>query len=73
MHRSELHAGPAVVGTAWEELPEVIARLATSGNVRLNVLREAAAAETHRQARARWSDVRAHPALAPSPRNVQCS
>ena len=62
-----LRAGPAVVETPWEELPEVIARLAASGTVRLDVLDETAATEPHRQARARWSEIRAHPALMPSP------
>jgi len=62
-----LRAGPAVVETRWEALPEVIAQLAASGSVRLDVLDEAAATEPHRQARARWSEIRAHPALAPSP------
>ena len=61
-----LRAGPAVVETPWEELPEVIARLAASGTVRLDVLDESAATEPHRQARARWSKIRAHPALTPS-------
>ena len=61
-----LRAGPAVVETAWEELPGVIARLAASRTVRLEVLDEAVETEPHRQARARWSEVRAHPALAPS-------
>ena len=59
-----LRAGPAVIEAAWEELPEVIARLAASGEVRLNVLDEAAATEPHRQARSRWSEIRAHPAPA---------
>ena len=59
---------PAVVEARWEELPEVIARTgAASGTVRLNVLDETAATEPHRQARARWSEIRAHPALMPSP------
>ena len=58
-----LRAGPAVVETPWEELPEVIARLAASGTVRLSVLDEVAATEPHRQARARWSEIRAHPSL----------
>ena len=62
-----LRAGPAVVEAAWAELPDVIARLAASGSIRLDVLDEAAATEPHRQARARWSEIRAHPALAPSP------
>ena len=62
-----LRAGPSVVETPWEELPEVISRLAASGMVRLDVLDGAVATEPHRGARARWSDVRAHPALAPSP------
>ncbi|MCY3851524.1 MAG: hypothetical protein OXF75_12135 [Acidimicrobiaceae bacterium] len=61
-----LRAGPAVVETAWEELPEVIAQLAASRTVRLEVLDEAVKSEPHRQARARWSEVRAHLALAPS-------
>ena len=61
-----LRAGPAVVETAWEELPDVIARLAASGTVRLDALDESAATEPHRQARARWSEIRAHPALMPS-------
>ena len=60
-----LRAGPAVVETAWAELPDVIARLAGSGTLRLEVLDEAAATEPHRQARTRWSEIRAHPALAP--------
>ena len=59
-----LRAGPAVIEAAWEELPEVIARLAASGEVRLDVLDEAAATEPHRQARSRWSEIRAHPAPA---------
>jgi len=63
-----LRAGPPVVETPWEELPDVIARLAASGSVRLDALDEAAATEPHRQARARWSEIRAHPALMPSPR-----
>ena len=62
-----LRTGPAVVETPWEELPEVISGLAASGSVRLDVLDEAAATEPHRQARARWSKVRTHPTLAPSP------
>ena len=62
-----LRAGPAVVETAWEELPEVIARLAASRTVRLEVLDEAVATEPHRQARARWSEIRAHPLLTSSP------
>ena len=45
-----LRAGPAVVETPWEELPDVIARLAASGTVRLDVLDETAATEPHRQA-----------------------
>ena len=61
-----LRASPAVVETPWQVLPEVIARLAASRTVRLEVLDEAVATEPHRQARARWSEVRAHPALAPS-------
>ncbi|MCY3953393.1 MAG: hypothetical protein OXG69_12750 [bacterium] len=48
-----LRAGPAVVEIPWEELPDVIAGLAASGSVRLDVLDEAAATEPHRQARAR--------------------
>ncbi len=63
-----LRAGPAVIETTWEEFPEVIAGLAASGSVRLDVLDEAAATEPHRQARARWSEIRAHPELMPSPR-----
>lgn len=63
-----LRAGPAVVETPWEELPDVIAGLAASGSVRLDVLDEAAATEPHRQARARWSEIRAHESLMPSPR-----
>ena len=62
-----LRAGPAVVETPWEELPEVISQLAASGTVRLDALDEAAATEPHRQARARWSEVRTRPALVPSP------
>ena len=62
-----LRAGPAVVEAPWEVLPEVIARLAASDTVRLDALDEAAATEPHRQARARWSEIRAHTALAPSP------
>ena len=62
-----LRAGPAVIETAWEALPTVIARLAASGEVRLDVLDGAAAAEPHRQARARWSEIRAHPLLTSSP------
>ena len=58
-----LRAGPAVVETPWEELPEVTARLAASRTVRLEVLDEVAATEPHRQARARWSEIRAHPSL----------
>lgn len=61
-----LRAGPAVVETAWEELPRVLARLAASRTVRLKALAEAVATEPHRQARARWSEIRAHPALTPS-------
>ena len=55
-----LRAGPAIVETPWEELPAVIARLAASGTVRLEVLDESAATEPHRQARARWAELRAH-------------
>lgn len=62
-----LRAGPAVVETAWDELPEVIGRLAASRTVRLEVLDEVFVAEPHRQARARWSEMRTHPALSPSP------
>ena len=62
-----LRAGPAVIETPWEELPDVIAGLAASGSVRLDVLDEAAATEPHRQARARWSEIRGHPALTPPP------
>ena len=62
-----LRTGPAVVETPWEELPDVIAGLAASGRVRLDVLDDAVAAEPHRQARARWSEIRAYPTLAPSP------
>ena len=62
-----LRAGPAVVETPWEELPDVIARLAASGTVRLDVLDEAAITEPHRQARARWSAIRARAAPVPSP------
>lgn len=57
----------AVVEMPWEELPGVIARLAASRAVRLEALDEAAATEPHRQARARWSEIRAHPTLASSP------
>lgn len=67
MHRSGLRAGPAAVETAWDQLPVIFVRWVASGNVRLDDLDEAAAAKSHRQARARWSDVGAHPALAPSP------
>ena len=63
-----LRAGPAVIETPWEELPDVIAGLAASGSVRLDVLDEAASTEPHRQARARWSEIRAHSALAHSSR-----
>ncbi|MCY4101679.1 MAG: hypothetical protein OXG55_00200 [bacterium] len=63
-----LRAGPAVVEIPWEELPDVIAGLAASGSVRLDVLDEAAATEPHRQARARWSEIRAHPTLTHSSR-----
>jgi len=59
--------GPAFVETPWEVLPAAIPRLAASGSVRLDALDEAAATEPHRQARARWSEIRAHPKLAPSP------
>lgn len=62
-----LRAGPAVVEAAWEKLPEVIARLAVSGTVRLDVLDRATAKEPHRPARARWAELRAHPDLAPMP------
>ena len=55
-----LRAGPAIVETPWEELPAVIARLAASGTVRLEVLDESTATEPHRQARARWAELRAH-------------
>ena len=61
-----LRAGPAVVETPWEVLPQVIAQLAASRTARLEVLDEAVESEPHRQARARWSEVRAHPALTPS-------
>ena len=61
-----LRAGPAVVETAWEELPEVIARLAALRAIRLEVLDDAVATEPHRQARAHWSEMRTHPALTPS-------
>lgn len=61
-----LRSGPAVVETPWEVLPQMIARLTTSRAVRLEVLDEAVESESHRQARARWSEIRAHPALAPS-------
>ena len=63
-----LRAGPAVIETPWEELPDVIAGLAASGSVRLDALDEAAATEPHRQARARWSEIRAHPTLTHSSR-----
>ena len=63
-----LRAGPAVIETPWEELPDVIAGLAASGSVRLDVLDEAAATEPHRQARARWSEIRAHATLTHSSR-----
>ena len=62
-----LRAGPAIVETPGEELPAVIARLAASATARLQVLDESAATEPHRQARARWAEIRAHPALMPSP------
>ena len=62
-----LRAGPAVVETDWETLPEVIAGLAASREVRLAVLDRAAAAEPHRQARARWAELRAHSSLAEIP------
>jgi len=62
-----LRAGPAVLETPWEELPDVIAGLAASGGVRLDALDEGAATEPHRQARARWSEIRANPALSPPP------
>lgn len=55
-----LRAGPAVVETPGEELSAVIARLAASATVRLEVLDESAATEPHRQARARWAALRAH-------------
>lgn len=58
-----LRAGDAVVEAAWEGLPGVIARLADAREVRLEALDYAAAEEPHRQARARWSELRAHPAL----------
>ena len=60
-----LRAGPAVVEAAWEELPAVIAGLAASGAVRLAIFDEAAAEEPHRQARARWAELRARPELTP--------
>ena len=59
-----LRAGPAVVEAAWDELPEAIAGLDASGELRLAVLDEAAAEEPHRQARSRWAELRAHPDLA---------
>ena len=55
-----LRAGPAIIETPWEDLPDVIARLAASGTVRLEVLDESAATEPHRQARARWAELRTH-------------
>ncbi|MCY4102244.1 MAG: hypothetical protein OXG55_03090 [bacterium] len=45
----------------------MIAERAASDRMRLDVLDEAAATEPHRQARAQWSEIRAHPALALSP------
>lgn len=63
-----LRAGPAVIEIPWEEFPDVIAGLAASGSVRLDVLDEVVATEPHRQARARWSEIRAHPTLAHSSR-----
>ena len=62
-----LRAGPSVVETPWQELPEVISRLVASGTVRFDVLDGAVATEPHREARARWSDIRARPALVTSP------
>ena len=55
-----LRAGPAIVETPREELPAVIARLAASATVRLEVLDESTATEPHRQARTRWSELRTH-------------
>ena len=60
-----LRAGPAVVESPWEAFPELIARLAASGTVRSEVLDDAAATEPHRQARARWSELRVHSVLVP--------
>ena len=53
-----LRVGPIVVESDWENLPELIARLAASGAVRLPILDQAIANEPHRKARSRWAEFR---------------
>ena len=61
-----LRTGPAVVEARWDQVAETIARLDSTGDVRLPALYAAVADEPHREARARWAELRAaHPGLAP--------
>ncbi|MCY3951359.1 MAG: hypothetical protein OXG69_02290 [bacterium] len=53
-----LRMGPAVVENDWQDLPELIARLAAEGTVRLPILDRAIAEEPHREARSRWAEIR---------------
>lgn len=53
-----LRAGPPVVEHGRERLTEVVTELARSGVVRLGVLDRRLRDEPHRNARARWADIR---------------
>lgn len=52
-----LRSGPSVVETKWNRLAEVIAELASSGEVRPKVLDAQINEERDRKARSRWSEL----------------
>lgn len=63
-----LRAGPSVLEQGWEEMSEVVCRLAESGDVRVGVLADQIADEHHLGTRHRWAEMlQQAPALIGSP------